>query len=163
MLVYFTDFRKTKMVTRKESDRMNNLEAYKEELLKILSKEECAVIRGTNELKPCVMVNCSDCLFESGSCIEGLIDWLCEEYEKPKEYLTSEEYNFLSLFDKGYIVRAPLGTLFFCEDLSTYDPINGMLSKHNMVKLKGEYFPFLKGSWDIEELKKLPIRGENEE
>lgn len=145
---------------------MNNLEAYKEELLKIIPEDDCAVIRSTNELKPCAIVDYSNCLFKSGRCVEGLIKWLCEEYEEPKEpkeYLTSEEYNFLSLFDKGYIVRAPLGTLFFCEDLSSCDPINGALSKHNMVKLKGEYFPFIKGSWDIEELKKLPIRGENEE
>lgn len=142
---------------------MNNLEAYKEKLLIISSEDECAVVRDTNELKPCATVDCPDCLFERGSCIEGLIKWLAEEYIEPKECsLTSDEYGFCLLFEDGYIIRDIFENLFYSEDVPSIDFKYGTWHAYNMVKLKKEYFPFItwegKKSWSIEKLKKLPVK-----
>lgn len=142
---------------------MNNLEAYKEELLRITSEDECAVVFYTNELKPCSTVDCSDCLFKAGSCVEGLIRWLSEEYRKPKEcFLTPDEYSFCILFEDGYIMRDVFGNLFYSEDVPSINLKYGTWHAYNMVKLKKEHFPFItwesKESWSIEKLKKLPVK-----
>lgn len=142
---------------------MNNFEAYKEKLLRISSEDRCAVVRNTNELKPCATVECSDCLFKEDTCTEGLIKWLAEEYEESKEYfLTPDEYTFCLLFEDGYIIRDIFENLFYSEDVPSINRKYETWDAYNRVKLKKEYFPFItwesKKSWSIDELKKLSIK-----
>jgi hypothetical protein len=62
---------------------MTNLEAYKDDLMKIEGK--FAFDKNTKKIIRCAdSISCEHCLFDEGNCCEkGKIKWLCKEYEPP--------------------------------------------------------------------------------
>ena len=101
---------------------MTNFEYYKDEIKKIADTGRFIAFHN-GMIVACRSIRCEDCEFEdrlasmfSSDCHKYMLQWLCEEHKETLK-LTAKEYSYLSLLEKGYMVRSK-GV--FGEDIRVY-------------------------------------------
>lgn len=157
---------------------MTNFEKYKDDILE-LSKKTNRIAVANGKPMTCYNTKCSKCLFYRGDklyckSVEGLLEWLYEEYKEPAPKLTAKERAFCEIIGGGYRDIHPLITekahwLVRCNKsntmiLSSVKPCRNGGCWHieggECLSFSTDDFSFIKFEdepWSIEDLLKLEV------